>query len=145
MQETGTYASGNLKPDSQVSITDYLKLGLQQGLPAERAILMAAIGMAESSGQPSVINNNPKTGDFSYGLWQINMIGDLGPARKAKYGLRSDADLKDPQTNARVMADILNGSGLSAWGAYNDRRYLQYMSEARRAYGSAEAIGEVFK
>ena len=120
MQETGTYASGDLKPDSQVSITDYLKLGLQQGLPPERAILMAAIGMAESSGQPSVINNNPKTGDLSYGLWQINMIGDLGPARKAKYGLRSGNDLKDPQTNARVMADILNGSGLSAWGAYNE-------------------------
>jgi hypothetical protein len=102
---------------------------------------MTAIGMAESSGNAGAHNPNRSTGDNSYGLWQINMIDDLGPARRAKYGLRSDNDLKDPETNARVMADILKGSGLSAWGAYTDRRYLQYMNEARRAYAQLKRAG----
>jgi hypothetical protein len=141
MQEAGTPSTGGLKPGSQVTMTDYLKLGLQQGLPPERAILMAAIGMAESSGNTGAHNPDRSSGDNSYGLWQINMIDDLGPSRRAKYGLKSDNDLKDPETNARVMADILKGSGLSAWGAYNDRRYLQYMNEARRAYAQLKQAG----
>lgn len=139
-QIPGTSGEG-LKPSAQVTATDYLRLGLQQGLSPERAILMTAIGMAESSGNAGAHNPNRSTGDNSYGLWQINMIDDLGPARRAKYGLRSDNDLKDPETNARVMADILKGSGLSAWGAYTDRRYLQYMNEARRAYAQLKRAG----
>ena len=141
MQEVGNPATGGLKPGTQVTITDYLKLGLQQGLTPERAVLMAAIGMAESSGNTGAHNPNRSTGDNSYGLWQINMIDELGPSRRAKYGLKSDNDLKDPETNARVMADILKGSGLSAWGAYTDRRYLQYMNEARRAYAQLKRAG----
>ena len=39
---------------------------------------MTAIAMAESSGDSAALNNNPNTGDLSYGLWQINMIGDMG-------------------------------------------------------------------
>lgn len=142
-QETGKNGqpSGDLKPGSQLGITDYLKLGLQQGLAPEKAILMAAVGMAESTGNSGAHNDNPATGDNSYGLWQINMIGDLGPARLRQYGLRSAEDLKDPETNARVMAQLLNGSGISAWGAYNDRRYLQYMTEARRAYAELKKGG----
>lgn len=141
IRNESTYASGGLKPGSQVSITDYLNLALQQGLPPERAITMAAIGMAESSGNAGAHNNNRTTGDNSYGLWQINMIDELGPKRRTKYNLRSDSDLKDPAINARVMADVLNSSGLSAWGAYNDRRYLQYMNEARRAYARLRKSG----
>ena len=68
--------------------------------------------------------------------------GPYKPKEKCKFVLEVPGnDLKDPQTNARVMADILNGSGLSAWGAYNDRRYLQYMSEARRAYAQLKRSG----
>lgn len=137
----GIEPTGDLKAGVQVGIVDYLKLGLQQGLPPEKAILMAAVGMAESTGQTAVRNNNPATGDDSYGLWQINMIGALGPSRIAKYGLRSPNDLKDPQTNARVMADILSSSGIKAWGAFKDGRYLNYMSEARRAYAQLKRTG----
>lgn len=139
-QQTSSSPNG-LPPGAQVGVMDYIRLGLQQGLDPEKAITMAAVGMAESSGQSAVINNNPQTGDLSYGLWQINMIDDLGPARLRQYGLRSADDLKDPETNARVMANILRGSGIRAWGAYNDKRYLQYMGEARRAYAELKRSG----
>lgn len=137
----GIAPAGPISKGATVGVTDMLRLALKQGLAPEKAILMAAVGMAESSGRTDVVNNNPATGDNSFGLWQINMIGSLGPSRMAKYGLRSFDDLKDPETNARVMSDILGSSGINAWGAYKDKRYLQYMSEARRAYAQLKQAG----
>lgn len=137
----GIAPAGPIPKGATVGVTDMLRLALNQGLAPEKAILMAAVGMAESTGRTDVVNNNPATGDNSFGLWQINMIGSLGPSRMAKYGLRSFDDLKDPETNARVMSDILGSSGINAWGAYKDKRYLQYMSEARRAYAQLKQAG----
>jgi hypothetical protein len=33
------------------------------------------------------LNLSKRTGDSSYGLFQINMIGDLGPERRDKFNL----------------------------------------------------------
>jgi hypothetical protein len=137
----GTQPTTDLKPGSVVGINDYLRLAMDQGLSSEEAVLMAAVGMAESTGQSGVRNLNPGTGDDSYGLWQINMIGDLGPQRLRSYGLTSAEDLKDPETNARVMSGIFKAGGKNAWGSYRDKRYLQYMGEARRAYAELQRSG----
>lgn len=131
----------DLKPGARVGTREMLQLALQNGLDPERAILMTAVGMAESSGDSGVRNQNAQTGDDSYGLWQINMIGNLGPDRLRRYGLRSAEDLKDPETNARVMAQMLSTDGTSAWGAFRDKRYLQYMPEARRIYAQLKREG----
>jgi len=131
----------DLKPGVRVGMREYIQLGLQNGLSPEQAILMGAVGMAESTGDSGVRNRNLDTGDDSYGLWQVNMLGNLGPDRIRRYGLRSAEDLKDPETNARVMSAILRDSGITAWGAYNDKRYLQYMSEARRVYSQLRREG----
>lgn len=133
----------DLRPGVKIGMREYLQLGLQNGLSKEEAIEMAAIGMAESTGNSGVRNTNPNTGDDSYGLWQINMIGNLGPDRLRRYGLRSAEDLKDPETNARVMATMLRTDGKTAWGAYKDKRYLQYMSEARRMFAEIGAGGTI--
>ena len=133
----------DLRPGVTIGMREYLQLGLQNGLSKEEAIEMAAIGMAESTGNSGVRNTNPNTGDDSYGLWQINMIGNLGPDRLRRYGLRSAEDLKDPETNARVMAAMLRTDGKTAWGAYKDKRYLQYMSEARRMFAQIGASGSI--
>ena len=128
----------DLRPGVKIGMREYIQLGLQNGLSKEEAIEMAAIGMAESTGNSGVRNTNPDTGDDSYGLWQINMIGNLGPDRLKRYGLRSAEDLKDPETNARVMATMLRTDGKTAWGAYKDKRYLQYMAEARRMFAETQ-------
>jgi hypothetical protein len=133
----------DLRPGVKIGMREYLQLGLQNGLSKEQAILMAAVGMAESTGNSGVRNTNPNTGDDSYGLWQINMIGNLGPDRLRRYGLRSAEDLKDPETNARVMAAMLKTDGESAWGAFKDKRYLQYMSEARRMFADVSGGGAI--
>ena len=43
-----------------------------------------AVAMAESAGNPHAFNDNWHTGDLSYGLMQINMIGKMGPNRRAQ-------------------------------------------------------------
>jgi hypothetical protein len=139
----GTSPVTDLRPGVKIGMREYLQLGLQNGLSKEQAILMAAVGMAESTGNSGVRNTNPNTGDDSYGLWQINMIGNLGPDRLRRYGLRSADDLKDPETNARVMAAMLRTDGKTAWGAYKDKRYLQYMSEARRMFADVSGGGAI--
>ena len=43
------------------------------------------IARAESGGRPGALNPDTSTGDYSLGLFQVNMIGSLGKARNEKY------------------------------------------------------------
>jgi hypothetical protein len=124
----------DVKSGSAVGTKDLVKLGLSQGLTPEKAITMAAVALGESAGQPWRQNNNRSTGDNSYGLWQINMIDELGPERARALGLKDYNQLKDPNTNARAMKYILDRQGLNAWSVHRNRLHLQYLPEARRAY-----------
>lgn len=65
--------------------------------------------MVESGGNPQAFNGNTNTGDRSFGLFQINMLGALGPDRLKRYGLRSEQDLLDPVTNAKVAFAMSKG------------------------------------
>ena len=76
-----------------------------------------AVVMKESTGRPMAHNQNSNTGDNSYGLFQINMIGKLGPARLSYYGLSSNEDLFDPLTNARIAYIISEGG--KNWSPWN--------------------------
>lgn len=78
--------------------------------------------MKESTGRPFAHNRNSNTGDNSYGLFQINMIGSLGPARREQYKLKSNSDLFDPLTNAKIAYHMSNGGkNWSAWHGLTDR------------------------
>ena len=73
--------------------------------------------MRESGGRPDAFNPNRATGDESYGLFQVNMLGDLGPARRKQFGLRSNQDLLDAATNASVAYRMSKGGkDFGAWG-----------------------------
>ncbi len=83
-----------------------------------RALKVAwAVVKKESNGRPLAFNGNVKTGDSSYGIFQINMIGGLGVARRDKYELNSNKDLFDPVVNAQIAYHMSNeGSNWSSWG-----------------------------
>ena len=68
-----------------------------------------AVVMKESTGRPMAHNQNSRTGDNSYGLFQINMIGSLEAARLKEYGLNNKEELFDPLTNARIAYIISEG------------------------------------
>lgn len=78
--------------------------------------------MKESTGRPFAHNRNSNTGDNSYGLFQINMIGSLGPARREQYNLKANSDLFDPLTNAKIAYHMSNGGkDWSAWHGLTSR------------------------
>jgi hypothetical protein len=68
-----------------------------------------AIAKKESNGRPFAFNGNAETGDSSYGIFQINMLGMLGPDRRTKYDLDHNVDLFNPVVNAQIAFKMSNG------------------------------------
>jgi len=75
-----------------------------------------AVTKKESGGRPVAHNKNAGTGDNSYGLFQINMIGDLGTARRDKFGVETNDQLFDPVTNAQIAFHMTKGG--KDWGSW---------------------------
>jgi len=77
-----------------------------------------AVARVESNGRPMALNDNHKTGDKSYGIFQINMLGELGTDRKEKFELVSNKELFDPVTNAEITYFMTKGGkDWSSWSA----------------------------
>lgn len=112
-------------------------------LRGEELVIFIAIGMGESEarGHPhhcdsNAHNVNPRTGDDSWGIWQANMTGALGPWRRERYGLKSNTDLFVPATNARVAYGIYSTEGTARfrhWGAFRNGSYKRHLEAARAA------------
>ncbi len=101
----------------------------QAGLSGEKLRTAWAVGMAESGGNPRAHNGNAGTGDNSYGLYQINMLGAMGPERRRQYGLSSNEDLFDPMTNIKVMLKMSNNcTNWQPWSAYKNGSYKKFLN-----------------
>lgn len=96
------------------------------GLSQSAARIAAAVAMAESGGRTTA--HNPVPPDDSYGLWQINMLGSMGPSRRAQFGLSSNKDLFDPAKNAKAMAAISSGgTNWQPWSTYTNGAYRKHL------------------
>lgn len=109
------------------------------GFSGDDLKIAVAVALAESGGNPQSHNITPP--DNSYGLWQINMYGTLGPARRATYGLASNDALFDPATNARVAHGVFKASGWKAWTTYTRGTYKQFLSGDTGGTGGGSGIG----
>jgi len=91
-----------------------------------------AIAMRESSGHANSHNTNKATGDNSYGLFQINMLGKLGPDRDSKFrkhvpGYNGPESLFDPEVNARAAAYMSQrGKNWGSWVSPTYGRAAEY-------------------
>lgn len=103
-------------------------------------VTAVAIILAESGGDANAHNDNPATRDDSYGLFQINMYGDLRAERAERYGLRSTANLYEPKRNAEIAYDLFKrrGNTFGDWGTYNRGTYAKYVPRASRAVQSPD-------
>ena len=78
-----------------------------------------SVAKAESNGRPFAFNGNTKTGDSSYGIFQINMLGTLGPDRRDKFELDLNAELFSPVKNAEIVFYMTQGgTDWSSWSSY---------------------------
>ena len=92
------------------------KLLSEVGFKGEDHWIAFGLVMRESGGRPLARNDNDATGDNSYGLFQINMIGSLGPARVEVFKLNAYADLFDPVVNVKAAYHMTKGKDFSSWG-----------------------------
>jgi hypothetical protein len=104
------------------------------GFSPEESVMATAIALAESGGRPRA--HNPTPPDDSYCLMQVNMLGPLGPERRARYRLRRNTDLYDPATCMRVAYGIsAGGANWRPWTTFTRGSYLRFLPNARRAAG----------
>lgn len=125
-----------------VRLTDAQIAGVAKkaGFTGNALSMAVAIALAESSGYAD--NHNPIPPDDSYGLWQINMLGAMGPERRKRFNLKSNTDLYNPDTNARVAYAMSNGGkNWGAWATYTGGKYLGYLPRARKAAGNPDTSG----
>jgi hypothetical protein len=87
------------------------------GFEGESLRISWAIVMRESRGRVGAVNDDVTTKDNSWGLFQINMLGQLGADRRAKFNLASNDELLDPKKNARIAYRMSSkGKDFGAWG-----------------------------
>ena len=92
------------------------------GFKGKDLVVAWAVAKKESNGRPLAFNGNHKTGDSSYGVFQINMIDNLGPDRRTKFDLESNAELFNPVKNAEIAYYMTNGGeDWSSWKGITPR------------------------
>jgi hypothetical protein len=102
------------------------------GFTGEGLRTALAVALAESGGNARAYNPTGK--DLSYGLFQINMLGGMGPERRKKYGLASNEELYDPYVNARVAYDMSQGGRKwGPWTTYTSGKYQKYLGQSPNA------------
>ena len=107
-------------------------LWIQAGGSRALAPLMAAIALAESSGNPQAENRTDNGGtQTSWGLWQISDGTHSEPV----------PGILNPETNAKAAVAKYRSQGLGAWGTYTSGAYRQYLSGAAPTKPPADPAG----
>jgi hypothetical protein len=110
------------------------------GFRGEGLVTIVAGAGPESGYDSTKHNQNSKTQDNSYGLLQINMYDELGPARRKQFALASNDRLFDPATNLHV-AYVLSSSGtdFKPWkNTIGKGLHRKYLDAARAACQAVE-------
>jgi hypothetical protein len=105
------------KKNEQLSPEELKSILYSVGFRGEALRQAWGTAMKESTGRPMSHNKNRSTGDNSYGLFQINMIDSLGPARLKQFDLESNKDLFNPVRNAEIAFFMSDGG--KNWSAWN--------------------------
>lgn len=121
--------SGGGSSSAYYSENDLVKMLLNAGASKTVALNLAAISAhgEDPSGNPRALNNNPKTGDYSAGLFQENFYAGLGPSRVKEFapmfGLNPNMPVKQfvswlqghPEAQAKIALAQYKSQGYSAW------------------------------
>ena len=87
----------------------------------KNADVALAVAKAESGLDPLQVNDNPKTKDYSVGLYQINLYGRLKESRP------SEEWLKDAKNNIDYAKSMFDSQGWQPWSAYKNGHYKRYL------------------
>lgn len=139
--QTGYGGSGSLSGEQVAQIA------YQAGFRGDALWKIVAISKRESGWNPGAYNGNTGTGDNSWGLLQINTLGNLGPHIDqliAQAGGNGRQSLNDPLVNLKVgYLMSAGGTNWNPWGPYKGVSELTGTnpSEAQAAVQRAGASG----
>jgi hypothetical protein len=122
----------NYRGAKELSDTELVDLLSAVGFEGKALKVAYAVAKKESNGRPLAYNGDVSTGDNSYGIFQINMLGSLGEDRREKFDLKTNKELFDPVVNAELTFYMTNGGkDWSSWKIYpgqkNGERYEEYL------------------
>jgi len=118
------------KPSETLTDKELLQLLKSVGFEGKALKLAWAVAKSESNGRPMAYNGNRKTGDSSYGIFQINMLGNLGDDRKEKFDLRSNVLLFDPVINAEITYHMTQGGNdWSSWSSIKSGAVSKWLAK----------------
>lgn len=106
-QAAGTIPAGAMDP------VDIARLLYRRKFGGRDITNMLAIAGRESGWRPRAFNGKPP--DLSYGLFQINMLGDMGKVRAKRYGISSYEELFDPATNVKAARLEFGDGNYAPW------------------------------
>jgi hypothetical protein len=122
------YSNTVYKPSQMLSGLQLKELLQASGFEGKALKTAWAIAKRESNGRPMAYNGNRATGDSSFGIFQINMLGNLGVDRKEKFDLTSNALLFDPVKNAEITYYMTDGGqDWSSWKGLTPRAQEFYL------------------
>lgn len=123
------YSNTVYKPSEALTDQELKELLSAVGFEGKALRTAWAIAKRESQGRPLAYNGNRKTGDSSYGIFQINMLGNLGIDRKEKFNLRTNYELFDPVINAEITYYMTDGgTDWSSWKGLNKPAQVYYQA-----------------
>ena len=118
------------KPSEMLTDNELVKLLKAVGFEGSALKMAWAIAKAESNGRPMAYNGNRNTGDSSYGIFQINMLGKLGIDRKEKFELKSNILLFDPVINAEITYYMTQGgTDWSSWSSHTTGAMKEWLGK----------------
>ena len=124
------YSTTVYKPSEMLTDKELKELLSAVGFEGKALKKAWAIAKSESNARPMAYNGNRNTGDSSYGIFQINMLGELGIDRKEKFELRSNILLFDPVINSEITYYMTKGgTDWSSWSSLNGVRFKEFVNE----------------
>jgi len=118
------------KPSEMLTDKELIQLLKAVGFEGKALKTAWAIAKTESNARPLAYNGNRNTGDSSYGIFQINMLGKLGIDRKEKFELRSNILLFDPVVNAEITYYMTQGgTDWSSWSSMKTGAMKEWLAK----------------
>lgn len=131
MVNAATVEGGTNSDTVRWTAAQLASLARDAGFSDSESLIAASIALAESGGNANAHNSKPP--DDSYGLWQINMRGNLGPDRRKKFGIADNTALYDPATNAKAAHIVYKSQGWGAWTTYKGSKQTGFLDQIKNA------------
>jgi len=128
--------------DRKLTGAEVAAYAYKAGFRGQDLVKIVAIAGRESSWRTGAYNPDRSTGDDSYGLTQINMLGQMGTNRLRSFGISKPEDLYDPEVNMRAARVLFQSNSVPFyhWGPYKGMDPL-YNTDMGAATSAVQAAG----